>query len=59
MDANAYANEIEGRFPDVEKLKAIRKEIEADPELDENDKLGLSGRIGSYLVSLQPDPPGA
>lgn len=59
MDANGYAEKIEQSFPDLEKLRAIREEIEADPDLPESDKWRLSARVGTYLVSQQPDPPGA
>jgi hypothetical protein len=59
MDANAYVKKIERTFSDPDGLKAIRKEIQADSELDPDDKMRLSTRVGTYLLSNEPDPPGA
>lgn len=60
MDANAYADEIERRFPDRDALGEIRDQLEADPELDAYEKRALSDRVGTYLYDmdrsgLEPD----
>jgi hypothetical protein len=58
MDANAYADKIERSYDDPGELKAIRAQIEADPELAADDKWRLSTRVGTHLLGAQPNPPG-
>lgn len=52
MDANAYADEIERRFPDREGLKQIRQQLNADTDLDTTDRENLSDRVGTYLLDM-------